>query len=172
MRHARGWPINVHQHSATENHTHDTPCFANCSTRNYARFIVAGTGSAHAYLCFIGGHQTNPCTLTAPCASFATAYAATAANGIIAALDPGKYGPLTINGPVTINGNGWAAITAPSGGNGITINAVSGNVILTGLEIDGAEPPITASCSTLAAASPSATASSRISSEPMATLLG
>src|SRR5262249_49280719 len=39
---------------------------------------------------------------------------------------------------VTVNGNGWAAITAPAAGNGITINAGSGNVALTGLEIDGA----------------------------------
>ena len=84
------------------------------------------------------GLDTNACTITAPCASFATAYTKIAANGIIAALDPGKYGPIAITGPVTINGNGWAAITAPASGNGITINAVSGNVTLTGLEIDGA----------------------------------
>jgi hypothetical protein len=84
------------------------------------------------------GVDTNPCTITAPCASFAKAYTEIGANGIIAALDPGKYGPITITGPVTINGNGWAAITAPAAGTGITINAVSGNVILTGLEIDGA----------------------------------
>ena len=62
----------------------------------------------------------------------------TLANGIIAALDPGKYGPLTITGPVTVNGYGWAAITGPANGDAITINAVSGNVALTGLEIDGA----------------------------------
>jgi hypothetical protein len=84
------------------------------------------------------GLDTNACTITAPCASFATAYTKIAANGIIAALDPGKYGPIAITGPVTINGNGWAAITAPASGTGITINAGSGNVILTGLEIDGA----------------------------------
>src|SRR5262249_15114597 len=44
-----------------------------------------------------------------------------------------------VTGPVTINGNGWAAITAPAFGNGITINAGgSDNVVLTGIEIDGA----------------------------------
>src|ERR1700728_4611505 len=85
------------------------------------------------------GVDTNPCTVTQPCASFAAAYNAVAPNGIVAALDPGKYGPLTIPGPVTINGNGWAAITAPAAGNGITVNAVSGNVTLIGLEIDGAQ---------------------------------
>jgi hypothetical protein len=85
------------------------------------------------------GDDANPCTLTQPCASFAHAYSLTAANGIVAALDPGRYGPLTITGPITINGNGWAAITAPAAGNGITINAGgSDNVALIGLEIDGA----------------------------------
>ena len=84
------------------------------------------------------GVDSNPCTIAAPCASFAAAYNAVQANGIIAALDPGKYGPLTISYPVTVNGNGWSAITAPAQGNGITVNAGSGNVVLTGLEIDGA----------------------------------
>src|ERR1700735_1497257 len=74
------------------------------------------------------GVDTNACTITAPCATFAEAYTKIAANGIVAALDPGKYGPITIAGPVTINGNGWAAIAAPAQGAGITINAVSGNV--------------------------------------------
>ncbi len=84
------------------------------------------------------GVDSNPCTIAQPCATFAHAYTAIGANGIIAALDPGKYGPITITGPVTVNGNGWAAITGPASGTAITINAVSGNVILTGLEIDGA----------------------------------
>ena len=54
---------------------------------------------------------------------------------------PGNMGRLLITGPVTINGNGWAAITAPAGGqgNGIVINAGSTDKIaLIGLEIDGA----------------------------------
>jgi hypothetical protein len=84
------------------------------------------------------GLDTNSCMITAPCASFAEAYTKIGANGIIAALDPGKYGPIAITGPVTVNGNGWAAITATVGGPGITILAGSGNVTLTGLEIDGA----------------------------------
>ena len=85
------------------------------------------------------GVDTNACTITAPCQTFAVAYTKISANGIIAALDPGKYGPINITGPVTVNGNGWAAITAPGGGNGITINATaSDNVQLIGLAIDGA----------------------------------
>jgi hypothetical protein len=106
--------------------------------------IVAGApaqaqnGSLTRSFVSSAGIDTNACTITAPCASFAQAYTKIGANGIIAALDPGKYGPLTITGPVTINGNGWAAITAPANNAGITINVSSGNVILNGLEIDGA----------------------------------
>ena len=85
------------------------------------------------------GVDTNACTISEPCATFAQAYTKVGADGIIAALDPGKYGPLTnITTGVTVNGNGWAAITGPSGGTAVTINASSGNVTLTGLEIDGA----------------------------------
>jgi hypothetical protein len=85
------------------------------------------------------GNDGNSCMITAPCQSFAVAYTKIAPNGIIAALDPGKYGPLNIIGPVTVNGNGWAAITGPAGANAFTISAgPNDNVILTGIEIDGA----------------------------------
>jgi hypothetical protein len=89
------------------------------------------------------GSDSNPCTVTQPCATFAVAYAAVAVNGIVAALDPGKYGPLTISTSVTIDGNGWAAITAPVGpaltSGGIYVPFSSNaNVILRGLTIDGA----------------------------------
>jgi Right handed beta helix region len=84
------------------------------------------------------GLDGNPCTITQPCATFAVAYTKISANGIIAALDPGKYGPLTIIGPVTVNGNGWAAITGTSGGAAITVTASSGTITLIGLELDGA----------------------------------
>jgi Periplasmic copper-binding protein (NosD) len=85
------------------------------------------------------GVDSNPCTIIQPCATFAHAYTMVGANGIVAALDPGKYGQLYITGPVTINGNGWAAITALGSGIGILIQAqASDNVTLKGLEIDGA----------------------------------
>src|ERR1700728_3859712 len=101
--------------------------------------LPASAGSLTRTFVSSAGSDSNPCTVTQPCASFAAAYNAVAPNGIVAALDPGKYGPLTISTAVTINGNGWAAITAPAQNNGITVNAVSGNVTLTGLEIDGAQ---------------------------------
>jgi hypothetical protein len=85
------------------------------------------------------GNDSNACTVTAPCRTLAGAYGKTAPSGIIAAIDPAGYGPLTITGPVTIDGNGFASITAPTGGAGITVNAgASDTVILRGLAIDGA----------------------------------
>jgi hypothetical protein len=107
-----------------------------------AAVAIAGQAEASGTLIrtFVSsvGNDSNPCTIAQPCASFAAAYAAAAPDGIVAALDPGKYGPLTITGPITIDGNGWAAITAPSSDTGIGINAGSGDsVILRGLVIDG-----------------------------------
>jgi hypothetical protein len=104
----------------------------------------AQSGSLTRSFVSSSGADSNACTIAAPCASFAQAYAQVGANGIVAALDPGKYGPLTVTGPVTINGNGWAAITVPAQGPGITVAGItvnvgsSDNVTLTGLEIDGA----------------------------------
>ena len=104
-----------------------------------AAFLIAqGGGGLTRTFVSSSGVDTNPCSIAAPCATFAHAYTLTQPTGIIAALDPGKYGPLIITYPVTINGNGWAAITAPAQGSGITISAGVGNVILTGLEVDGA----------------------------------
>src|ERR1700728_3796507 len=100
--------------------------------------LPASAGSLTRTFVSSAGSDSNPCTVTQPCASFAAAYNAVAPNGIVAALDPGKYGPLAIGGPVTIDGNGWAAITAPANGNGITISAgPSDNVVLRGLTVDG-----------------------------------
>ena len=110
--------------------------------------IVAWTLPAHAgglTRTFVSstGSDSNPCTTGAPCATFAAAYAAVAPNGIVAALDPGKYGPLTITGAVSIDGNGWAAITAPNFSAAITVNAPSETVHLRGLIIDGAGSGLT-----------------------------
>ena len=85
------------------------------------------------------GVDTNPCTIAQPCATFARAYTQTVSSGIIAALDPGKYGASTIGTPITVNGNGWGAITALASSDGITVNAnTTDTVTLIGLEIDGA----------------------------------
>jgi hypothetical protein len=102
-------------------------------------FPAQAAGSLTRTFVSSAGSDSNPCTITQPCATFAHAYIVTAASGIIAALDPGKYGPISITGPITINGNGWGAITVPFAGTGINIDANSGDsIVLTGLTIDGA----------------------------------
>ncbi len=106
-------------------------------------FPALATGTLTRTFVSATGSDSNPCTTAAPCASFAAAYNAAAVDGIVAALDPGKYGPLTITHSITIDGNGWAAITAPVGSpldtGGIVVNANSTDgIILRGLTIDGA----------------------------------
>jgi hypothetical protein len=85
------------------------------------------------------GSDSNSCTNVAtPCRHLAAAYATTAANGEIYVLDPANYGSLTIIGPVSIEGHGWASIAPPSGGNPITINANPGDKInIVGVVLDG-----------------------------------
>src|SRR6202034_2964727 len=144
------------QRQQQQHHRPDAGRHAVAGLNSMKRFVVpfaalavtlVASLPAHAQLTrtFVSssGVDTNPCTVAAPCATFAHAYSLVASNGIVAALDPGKYGPFTITGPVTIDGNGWAAITVPANsngsGSGITINGESSdNVILRGLEIDGA----------------------------------
>jgi hypothetical protein len=62
----------------------------------------------------------------------------TAPNGEIDVLDPANYGALTITGPVSIEGHGWASIAAVSGSAAITINANTGDKInIIGVVLDG-----------------------------------
>jgi hypothetical protein len=86
------------------------------------------------------GSDSNNCTnVSTPCRHLAAAYAKTSANGEIDVLDPANYGALTITGPVSIEGHGWASITPAFNGNAVTINAQpSDKVILRGLIMDGA----------------------------------
>jgi hypothetical protein len=53
-------------------------------------------------------------------------------------LDPANYGSLTITGPVSIEGHGWALIAPVSGSAAITINANTGDKInIIGVVLDG-----------------------------------
>jgi hypothetical protein len=53
-------------------------------------------------------------------------------------LDPANYGSLTIDGPVSIEGHGWASIAPVSGGNAITITAnTSDKINIIGVVLDG-----------------------------------
>jgi hypothetical protein len=87
------------------------------------------------------GSDSNPCTRTQPCLTFAHALVNTNAGGEIVVLDPGDYGPLVINKAISIvnDGVGTVGIRALSNGTAITINAgPSDNVSLRGLTIEGA----------------------------------
>jgi Right handed beta helix region len=91
--------------------------------------LPAAPALAQAARTFVSaaGSDSNSCTNVAtPCRHFAAAYAATAPNGEIDVLDPANYGELTIAGPVSIEGHGWAAVTPLIGGSGVAI-IVRGN---------------------------------------------
>ena len=89
------------------------------------------------------GSDTNSCTIaTSPCRHFKAAYAATPAGGEIDVLDPANYGSLTITGPLSIQGNGWAASSATSGEAVFTINARTNDEInIRGVVLDGIGTP-------------------------------
>ena len=86
------------------------------------------------------GSNSNPCTRALPCATFAAALAQTSAGGEIDVLDPGDFGPVTINKSVSIYGgsSGVADATPSPGTSGIVVSAGSSDVIsLQGLIFDG-----------------------------------
>lgn len=85
------------------------------------------------------GVDANPCSRTAPCRSFATAIAQTAADGEVVVLDSAGYGTATITQSVSIVAPDgiYAGISVFVGQNGITINGVGIKVVLRGLVING-----------------------------------
>src|ERR1700688_4656310 len=86
------------------------------------------------------GNDSAACSLAAPCRTFAAAYALTIAGGEIAVLGTAGYGTLTISKAISIvNGGGFeAGIAVPSGGVGITINALTNDAVsLRGLSVEG-----------------------------------
>ena len=90
-----------------------------------------------------GGSDANPCSRTAPCATFAGAIAKTADGGEIDVIEPGSYGAVTINKAITIDGGtgaGWAGILATENGTAITVDTTGNqkNVILRNLTLQGA----------------------------------
>jgi hypothetical protein len=102
-------------------------------------FLPTVSAQAQAPRTFVSaaGSDSNPCSFAAPCRHFQAAVNATSAGGEVDALDPAGYGPIIISQAVTIEGQGWSYIAPPAGGNGITINAVSGNVTIRGISLNG-----------------------------------
>lgn len=95
------------------------------------------TGSPRTWVSGVG-NDANPCSLTAPCKTFAGAISKTAAGGEIDVLDPGAFGVLTITKSISIIATGQEAGVLASGTNGIVINAGPTDVVvLRGLDIEG-----------------------------------
>jgi hypothetical protein len=104
--------------------------------------LFSGPASATATRTFVSGvgSDANPCTLAAPCRSFAQALTQTSAGGEITILDPAGYGAVTITKSVSIvnDGVGEAGVTASSG-SGITVSTGASDVVnLRGLTLVGA----------------------------------
>jgi nitrous oxidase accessory protein NosD len=106
-----------------------------------AAMLIAAPAQAQVAQTFVSatGSDSNNCAdVTTPCLHFQNAVNATVPGGEVVALNPADYGPITINQPITINGQGWAYVTPAAGGTAITINANSGDTVtLRGLVLDG-----------------------------------
>src|SRR3954469_17284547 len=103
-----------------------------------AAILAAGPAAAQTRTWVSGlGNDANPCSLTAPCKTFAGAISKTLAGGEISVLDSGGYGAVTIAKSITIDGGGGqvASILA-AGTNGIVINGSGITVTLRNLRIN------------------------------------
>jgi hypothetical protein len=102
----------------------------------FAILLALGVGTAaqaQATRTWISGvgDDANPCSRTAPCKTFAGAISKTAAGGEIDALDPGGFGGVTITKSITLDGGaGQVASILVAGTNGITVNALSTDVVI------------------------------------------
>jgi hypothetical protein len=85
------------------------------------------------------GNDVNPCSVAAPCRSFAAAIALTNATGEVIVLDSAGYGPVTIAKSVSlIAAPGVYAGISVFSGIGITIGAgATDRIVLRGLAING-----------------------------------
>jgi hypothetical protein len=107
-----------------------------------ALLTIAGPAQAQASRTFVSGHgsDSNPCSLTAPCRSFAQALTQTNAGGEITILDPAGYGSVSITRSVSIvnDGVGEAGVTVTSHTDAIDINIGASDIVnLRGLTLVG-----------------------------------
>ncbi len=105
-----------------------------------ATFGTSEPASDRTWVSGATGSDSNPCTRTAPCLTFATALAHTPPGGEIDVLDPGDFGPVTITQSISIQGDEIepSAMTS-SGTGGIVISAGASDVIyVRGLTFNGA----------------------------------
>jgi hypothetical protein len=96
------------------------------------------TGAARTFVSAAGSDSNNCINVATPCRHLAAAYAATGPNGEIYVLDPANYGSLTITGPVSIEGHGWASIAPVANSAAIIIAANPGDKVnIIGVVLDG-----------------------------------
>ena len=104
-----------------------------------ATAIVPALAGAVVQRTFVSGQgsDTNPCSISAPCRSFAAAIAQTVTGGEVVVLDSAGYGPVTITSAVSITAPpGIYAGVSVSSGDGVVVNAgASDRVVLRGLNI-------------------------------------
>jgi len=100
---------------------------------------TGGTQSSRTWVSASTGSDSNPCSRTAPCLTFAGALANTPAGGEIDVLDPGDFGPVTITKAITIDGgDGQVASIILVGTHGINVLAGSTDgVTLRNLRFNG-----------------------------------
>ena len=107
----------------------------------FATLFLSSNAAALAQRTFVAsnGQDTNPCSIAAPCRSFATAISATATSGEVIVLDSAGYGPVTITQSVSITAppGVYAGIFVAPGNTGIIVDGSGILVTLRGLTING-----------------------------------
>ena len=86
------------------------------------------------------GNDANDCSRSAPCRTFAGAFAKTLERGEIDVVDAGQYGPFIASKPITVDGNGVVASVSAVGTGLIAINVNAGPndvITLRNLELNG-----------------------------------
>jgi hypothetical protein len=101
-----------------------------------AMLSAAQALNTRSYVSAVSGSDSNGCTATVPCRTFARAITKTEAGGEIDALEAGRLRPGDHHRAINILGVAGSGVIASSGGDGVAINAGSIDVIkLRGLVI-------------------------------------
>jgi len=104
--------------------------------------VVGAAGNAVAaqrHFVASTGVDSNPCSITQPCRSFAAAALLVDPNGEIIVQDTAGYGFVNVTKPLSILSpyGVYAGISVFAGNDGVTINVPGGGVRLTGVYING-----------------------------------
>ncbi|TMJ00166.1 MAG: hypothetical protein E6G97_19895 [Alphaproteobacteria bacterium] len=104
----------------------------------FAALFAAPAGASTRTWVSGNGNDADPCSFTAPCKTFAGAFAKTDAGGEISVMGPGGYGTVTINKSLTINGVGSLASILVASGSGIIVSAgATDKVVIRNVQFNG-----------------------------------